>query len=113
MGMDVKTWVALLVAALCEVGGDYAIRVGRLHPDWRLWPTAAGMVLLAAYGIAVTYWWEGAFGKLLGVYVAVFFLMSQAWGAAMEGEHVFAVSRIAGGILIVARGALIQWGSQN
>jgi len=50
MGMDVKTWAALLVAALCEVGGDYAIRVGRLHPDWRLWPTAAGMVLLAAYG---------------------------------------------------------------
>lgn len=109
MGGTVRMWMALVVAAALEVGGDYLVRRGRLEPDARVGWTALGMTLLASYGVAVTYWWDGTFGKLLGVYVAVFFVVSQVWGALVEREDVLTTPRLVGGALIVVGGALIQW----
>lgn len=108
MSMNTKTWAALFVAALFEVGGDYAIRVGRLHSGWRLGATALGMALLAAYGVAVTYWWEGEFGKLLGLYVAFFLVVSQVWGWLAEHDDVTA-PKFVGAVLVVLGGCLIQF----
>ena len=47
-------------------------------------------------------------GEVLGLYVVVFFLASQAWGVAIDGERIDA-ARVVGGTLIVAGGAVIQF----
>ena len=102
-------FVALTVAAALEVGGDYFIRKG-LHKDWvRM---LLGVALLALYGFAVNLWWRGDFSKLLGLYVVMFFAVSQVWGVTMEGEQLDA-PRLLGGSLILAGGAVIQWWRPN
>ena len=100
------TLLFLVVAALLEVAGDYLIRIGLMA---RGWPTMiVGALFLASYGFAVNVHWRGEFGKLLGLYVVVFFLASQAWGVAVDGERIDA-ARAVGGALIVAGGCVIQF----
>ena len=99
------TFVALMLAAMLEVWGDYLIRKG-LPQDWSR--MLCGALSLAAYGFAVNLWWRGDFGKLLGLYVVLFFAVSQACGILVEHERLDA-PRIVGGILILTGGAVIQW----
>jgi small multidrug resistance family-3 protein len=100
------TIAALIAAAVLEVWGDYLIRRGLPPMDWLR--MLSGAVLLALYGFAVNGWWHGDFSKLLGLYVVLFFLVSQVWGVTLEGEHLDA-PRLLGGCLIVAGGAVVQW----
>jgi drug/metabolite transporter superfamily protein YnfA len=100
------TLLFLVLAATLEVAGDYVIRKG-LAPLSVLTMLAGG-ALLALYGVAVNVHWRGEFGKLLGLYVVVFFLASQAWGVAIDGERIDA-ARAVGGTLIVAGGVVIQF----
>lgn len=68
----------LAFAALLEVGGDALMRAG-LHHDGtsRLSFLLAGTLVLASYGILVNLGpWD--FGRVLGVYVVLFFLVAQA-----------------------------------
>src|SRR5258705_3335000 len=100
------TLLFLVLAALLEVASDYVIRKG-LAPLSVLTMLAGG-ALLALYGVAVNVHWRGEFGKLLGLYVVVFFLASQAWGVAVDAERIDA-ARAVGGALIVAGGGVIQF----
>ena len=101
----IGTLLALTAAAVLEVWGDHLIRRGLPRDAGRL---LLGALILAAYGFAVNLWWRGDFSKLLGIYVAFFFLVSQLWGVAFEGERID-TPRIVGGTLIVLGGAVIQW----
>ena len=66
-------WLAFVAAAILEVGGDALIRKGLRGSGWAA--IAAGCVVLACYGLMVnTVKWD--FSKLLGVYVAVFAVVS-------------------------------------
>ena len=98
------TLLALTTAAVLEVGGDYLIRRG-MPADWGR--MLLGALLLGAYGFAVNAWWRGDFSKLLGLYIVVFFAVSQLWGIAIERESIDG-PRVVGGALIVAGGAVIQ-----
>jgi multidrug transporter EmrE-like cation transporter len=91
----------LVAAALAEVLGDAGMRAG---VGGRPWGYVAGAVLLAAYGLAVN---QPAlpFGRALGLYIAVFFCVSQAVAFLAFGERP-SPSVLAGGALIVA-GALV------
>ena len=100
------TLLFLAVAAFLEVAGDYVIRIGLSPRRWGM--VALGGALLALYGIAVNVYWRGEFGKLLGLYVVVFFVASQLWGVAVDGERIDA-ARVVGGALIVAGGCVIQF----
>ena len=99
------TSLALVAAAVLEVGGDYLIRIGLPRGFGRM---LSGALLLAAYGFAVNVFWRGDFSKLLGLYVVVFFVVSQLWGVLIESERLDA-PRLAGGALIVAGGLVIQF----
>ncbi len=71
---------------------------------------AVGIVMLGLYGVVVnTVRWD--FSRLLGVYVAVFALVSVLWGRFVFKEHV-STATWAGLALIVAGGLLIQLGSK-
>jgi small multidrug resistance family-3 protein len=97
----------LLLAALLEAGGDAVMRVA-LHTS-TLWSRVAFLVLgalvLFAYGYAVNSPpWD--FGRLLGLYVCFFFVFAQliAWLVFRQPPS---AAVLAGGVLIVAGGAVI------
>jgi drug/metabolite transporter superfamily protein YnfA len=102
--------VILLCAALLEAGGDAIIRAG-IHsatPDRRLLLFLFGSLVLAFYGYTVNAPpWN--FGRLLGAYVAILFVVAQAVAWVAFGQRpTFAV--LAGGALIVAGGCLVSLG---
>lgn len=69
---------------------------------------AAGGAILFVYGVVVnTAPWD--FGRLLGVYVAVFFVAAQLLDAVMFGARPTA-SILVGGALIVAGGLVVAVG---
>jgi drug/metabolite transporter superfamily protein YnfA len=98
-----QTAIALLAAALLEVGGDALTRMGlRGRPVWLI----AGALVLFIYGVVVN---QGRFdfGRLMGVYIAVFFLVSQIIAFAFFRD-VPDYKTLAGGLLIVTGGAVIM-----
>ncbi|MGO9452928.1 MAG: hypothetical protein ACLQDV_18105 [Candidatus Binataceae bacterium] len=71
--MVLKVLAILIVASVLEVGGDALIRIGLQGPIYSM---AAGAVTLFAYGVLVNK--SGVdFNRLMGIYIAVFFLVSQ------------------------------------
>ena len=71
--MVLKTLAILIVAAALEVGGDALIRMGLRGPAYWL---AAGGIVLFAYGVLVNQ--SGVdFNRLMGIYIAIFFVVSQ------------------------------------
>jgi drug/metabolite transporter superfamily protein YnfA len=106
--MTLLAWIIFLCAASLEVGGDAVIRKG-IRGGGMLY-VAAGFLLLGLYGVVVnTVRWD--FSRLLGVYVAVFALISVLAGRFVFRETV-PVSTWLGLGLIIAGGAVIQWGSR-
>jgi small multidrug resistance family-3 protein len=105
----VTAYVLLLLAAGLEAGGDALVRVGLHSPSMatRVGLFAAGAVVLFAYGVAVNAPpWD--FGKLLGVYVTLFFVVAQIINLLVF--HVRPDLPIfVGGALIVAGGLLITF----
>ena len=98
-----QTAIALLLAALLEVGGDALTRIGlRERPIF----LAAGALALFVYGVVVN---QGRFdfGRLMGVYIAVFFVVSQMVAFAFFRD-IPSYKTIAGGLLIVIGGAVIM-----
>ena len=99
----ILTAIILIGAAILEVGGDALMRLG-LHGarGWIL----AGAAALTTYGLVVN---QGPldFGRLMGVYIAVFFVVSQIIAIAifhqMPGR-----TTLAGGALIVSGGLLMM-----
>lgn len=72
--MIFKVLAILIMAAALEVGGDALVRIGL---GGRSYLIAAGGITLLAYGILVNK--SGLdFNRLMGVYIAIFFLVSQA-----------------------------------
>ena len=104
----VVAWLIFLGAALLEVGGDAAIRHG-LRGSRGL-PIAMGCVMLAGYGLLVNaVRWD--FARLLGVYVAVFALVSVAFGRVLFQEPVSPSTWLGVGIICLG-GAVVQFGSR-
>ena len=97
----------LLIAAALEIGGDAAVRRGLLQSTWP-W-VFGGATMLIGYGLAVNFNRSIDFGRLMGLYIAVSFLVSQLVSVTLFAERP-SPSLIAGGVLIVAGGVVIQWG---
>jgi small multidrug resistance family-3 protein len=68
-----RALVVLILAALLEVGGDALIRIGL---GGRGFAMGAGAVMLVVYGVLVN---KSSldFNRLMGVYIAIFFVVSQ------------------------------------
>ena len=97
----------LVLAALLEAGGDALVRRGMPHQG--ILPRAGflglGAAALFAYGVFVnTPPWD--FGRLLGVYVAIFFVAAQAINFfAFNATPGWPV--VAGGTLIILGGLVM------
>ncbi|HVZ83170.1 MAG TPA: hypothetical protein VG893_05800 [Terracidiphilus sp.] len=97
----------LALAAFLEAWGDSFFQVSfyRASGVGRILAFAAGAVVLACYGSVVnTPRWD--FGKLLGVYVVLFFVVAQVLAKVRFGQSP-TLPVYAGGALIVAGGLVI------
>jgi len=103
----IASLLALVVAAILEISGDGVIRVGLARASAPL--LVAGAALLGVYGFAVNYNRTIDFSRLMGTYIAVFFVVSQLIGLVAFGERPSA-RLLVGGALIVAGGIWIQLG---
>jgi small multidrug resistance family-3 protein len=100
------TWILFILAAVLEVAGDALIR--KVLRGGGVLLIVLGFVVLGSYGIAVnTIKWD--FGRLLGVYVAFFALVSILFGKYVFAETI-SMSTWLGLALIVAGGLVIQFG---
>lgn len=101
--------MALTLAALLEAGGDAIVRSG-LHLQGvpqRIGVIALGGSVLTAYGVFVnTPQWD--FGRLLGVYVCLFFVAAQVINA-LAFKVMPSLPMILGGVLIVSGGLLMSF----
>ena len=97
-----RTLGVLIVAAVLEIGGDALVRRGL---ESRAWMFALGAASLVIYGVVVN---RGGldFGRLMGVYIAVFFVISQIVTMIIYRE-LPALRTIVGGTFIVVGGLTI------
>lgn len=106
--MTYRAWLIFIIAALLEVGGDAVVRKGLRGSN--LSAIIAGCALLGFYGIVVnTVKWD--FSKLLGVYVAIFALISIVCGRFVFKENIPPATWI-GLIVIVCGAMIIQFGNK-
>lgn len=105
------TWRSLLllsIAALLEVGGDAIVRLGLGGSGLtRIAFFALGALTLFAYGVFVN---SGAadFGRLLGVYVVIFFIVAQAIDALLFGVPI-RPPILVGGAFVALGGAVVAF----
>ena len=99
------TIIYLSLAAALEVLGDLLMRVGL---GGRRWGFVAGALVLVGYGLLVNQPAWG-FGRTLGLYIAVFFIVSQLVAFVTGGERP-SPSLWLGGALIVLGGVIIHFG---
>lgn len=105
----VGTFAVLLLAAFLEAYGDSCFQQGlyRTSGAARYASFALGALTLAGYGLVVnTPPWD--FGKLLGLYVVLFFLVAQVL-ARVRFQQTPTTPILVGGALIVAGGAVITF----
>lgn len=93
----------LVLAAALEVGGDALVRSGLKSQGIGLMIT--GGVVLVAYGFMVNMT-QLDFGRLMGIYIAVFFIVAQATAVLFFKERL-SPPVLAGGLLIIAGGAVM------
>ena len=102
------TLLWLFLAASLEAGGDAIVRGGlRTSGGARVLWFLAGAIVLFSYGYTVnTPKWD--FGRLLGIYVTLFFLVAQLIGWLFFHE-LPSRAIIAGGALILLGGGVITF----
>ena len=104
--MTVVAWFIFVVAAILEVAGDAVIRKGLRGSV--VWFIICGFLMLGCYGVVVnTVKWD--FSRLLGVYVAVFAVVSILAGRFVFRETIPLTTWL-GLAIIVAGGMVIQAG---
>lgn len=107
--MNVATaYAILLLAALLEAGGDAIVRLGlHQHDLKRAICFTCGALVLFAYGLTVNAPpWD--FGRLLGVYVTLFFLVAQFLSLVLFGTRPD-LPIVVGGTLVVAGGLVMTF----
>ncbi|HUI46633.1 MAG TPA: hypothetical protein VL122_11710 [Nitrospirota bacterium] len=104
--MTSVAWLIFIAAAVLEVSGDAVVRKGLRGSGLII--IMIGFVMLGCYGVVVNMVkWD--FSKLLGVYVAIFALISVLFGRFVFKEDIPAATWI-GLLVIIGGGMIIQFG---
>ena len=105
---NLTIWLILVAAAVLEISGDALIRKGLREQGMLL--IVIGLVALGGYGLVVNLVkWD--FSRLLGVYVAVFAIVSILAGRFIFKENIPLATWL-GLVFIVIGGLIIQFGQK-
>jgi small multidrug resistance family-3 protein len=105
--MTCLAWLIFIAAAVLEVGGDAVVRKGLRGSGLII--IMIGFAMLGFYGLVVNMVkWD--FSKMLGVYVAIFALISILFGRFVFKEAIPTATWI-GLCVIMCGGMIIQFGS--
>jgi small multidrug resistance family-3 protein len=105
--MTSVAWFVFIAAAILEVGGDAVVRKGLRGSGIVI--IMVGFVMLGCYGVVVNMVkWD--FSKLLGVYVAIFAIISILFGRFVFKEIIPSATWI-GLCVIICGGMIIQFGN--
>jgi drug/metabolite transporter superfamily protein YnfA len=106
--MATLAWLIFVGAAVLEVGGDAVVRKGLRGSGLII--IMLGFAMLGCYGVVVNMVkWD--FSKMLGVYVAIFALISILFGRFVFKETIPTATWI-GLCVIICGGMIIQFGNQ-
>jgi len=106
--LNLFAWFIFLGAAFLEVGGDAVVRKGLRGSA--LYIVIAGFIMLGCYGLVVNLMqWD--FSKLMGVYIAIFALISLLFGRFFFREMIPMSTWVGVGVIIMG-GLIIQFGEQ-
>lgn len=106
--MTYLAWLIFIGAAILEVGGDAVVRNGLRGSSLII--IMIGFAMLGSYGVVVNMVkWD--FSKMLGVYVAIFALISILFGRFVFRENIPAATWI-GLCVIICGGMIIQFGNK-
>ncbi len=106
--MTYIAWLIFVGAAVLEVGGDAVVRKGLRGNNLMI--IMIGFVVLGSYGVVVNMVkWD--FSKMLGVYVAIFALISVLFGRFVFEENIPNSTWI-GLMVIICGGMIIQFGNR-
>ena len=98
--------ILLLMAILAENSGNASIRLGMRGAKPALFLAGAG--LLISYGTLVnTPSWT--FGRTMGVYIALFFLVSQTVARVILNEPLKLPTLIGGALIVAGRLVVLLW----
>jgi drug/metabolite transporter superfamily protein YnfA len=99
-------WLIFIAAAVLEVGGDAVVRKGLRGSGLVI--IMIGFAMLGCYGVVVNLVkWD--FSRLLGVYVAIFALVSILFGRFVFKEAI-PIATWVGLTVILCGGMIIQFG---
>ena len=104
-------YALLLLAAFLEAGGDALVRLGlhNHHGFARIGLFLAGAAVLFVYGLSVNAPnWD--FGRLLGVYVTLFFVVAQLLNFVLFGARPDLPILIGGGLIVSGGVLMTVWG---
>ena len=103
---NLLTWIIFVVAALLEVSGDALIRKGLRSSAIAF--IAGGFIILGVYGLVVNIVkWD--FSRLLGIYVAVFAVISILFARYFFQESISTATWVGMAIIVIC-GLVIQFG---
>ncbi len=106
--MTYTAWIVFVAAAILEVGGDAVVRKGLRGSGLVI--ILLGAAMLGCYGVVVNMVkWD--FSRLLGVYVAVFAIISILFGRFVFNETISVPTWI-GLAVIMGGGMIIQFGDK-
>ncbi len=104
--MTSAAWLVFIAAAVLEIGGDAVVRKGLRGSGLII--IMIGFAMLGCYGVVVNMVkWD--FSKLLGVYVAIFALISILFGRFVFKENIPMATWI-GLCVVMCGGMIIQFG---
>ncbi len=101
------TNLLILVAAIVlELCGDASVRVALRSGRWWLFVLGAG--LLISYGTLVSFptW---TFSRTMGVYIAIFFCVSQAVAVVLLKEQIQLPAMVGGGFIVAGGLIILLW----
>lgn len=101
--------VLLVVSALLEVGGDAGMRTGL---QGKTPGFVVGGLLLIAYGLVVNLS-KMDFSKLMGIYIAIFFVVSQVIALLVFKEKLHIPTLIGGALIILGGCIMTFWRTPN
>jgi small multidrug resistance family-3 protein len=108
----VGAYVVLVIAASLEVFGDACFQSGLYKSTGTtraVW-FVAGVAMLGFYGLFVNLpQWD--FGKLLGVYVALFFIVAQVVAKVRFGQSPTPAIWVGGGMIVLGGLVITFWKS--